>query len=122
MLHRMLCIIILALLVVPAAQAHRMTEQYIPIGQSPGISGKYSTIGVIEDYDPVTHAVRVRSDAGMVTYSMNEQTSIYIDRNASKRTNLKGSYSDCTPGRRVEIMHRFDQEGVALWVKVAGNE
>jgi hypothetical protein len=111
--------LLIIFLVVPTTLAHRMTEQYIPIGQSPGVSGKYSTIGVIQNYNPVTHAIMIKSDSGMVTYMMDEHTRIYVDRNQSKRTNLKGSYKDCTPGRRVEVMHRFDKEGIALWVKVA---
>lgn len=118
---RILILLTSALLILPAASAHRMTEQYIPIGQSPGVSGKYSTIGVIQDYNHETHAIVIKSEQGTMTYSMDERTSIYVDRNQSKRTNLKGSLSDCQPGRRVEIMHRFDEEGVALWVKVADN-
>lgn len=118
---RAILILVCAVIVVPAATAHRMTEQYIPIGMSPGVSGKYSTIGVIEDYDAASRAVVVKSNKGMVTYTMDKRTRIYIDRNQSKRTNLEGSYADCRPGRRVEIMHRFDDESVALWVKVANN-
>jgi hypothetical protein len=39
--------LLLALLVLPPAYAQKATEQFIPIGQSPGISGVETRIGEI---------------------------------------------------------------------------
>ena len=35
-----------------APSAQKMTEQYIPIGQSPGLSGKYTVIGKLQSVNP----------------------------------------------------------------------
>lgn len=108
------------------AQAHIGTERYIPIGMSPGISGEHSYIGEIEE-DPESatagagsYSMRVdRADGGDVTVYMNEYTRIYIDRSKAGKTNLRGDYSDCRPGRRVEVKFRDnDPSKPAEWIKV----
>jgi len=121
MSYRYSLLIACCILLAPITSAHRMTEQYIPIGMSPGVSGKYSTRGVIQQMNHDARTITVRSDVGMVTYSLDDQTRIYIDRNKTKETNLMGSYADCVPGRRIEIMYRFDNEDMAQWIKVEGD-
>ena len=32
----------------PSAHGQRATEMYVPVGQSPGVSGKYTVVGKIE--------------------------------------------------------------------------
>ena len=41
------------------AHGHRATEQYIPIGQSPGLSKKYTTIGLIASVDTRRRSVTI---------------------------------------------------------------
>lgn len=120
-------LVLCALLGAAVAQAHIGTERYIPIGQSPGISGKYSYIGEI-GAGPETmaaapgalHAMTVdRERGGDATVYMNEYTRIYIDRSKAGKTNLRGDYSDCRPGRRVEVKFRDnDPSQPAEWIKV----
>lgn len=94
------------------------TERYIPIGQSPGISGKYSYIGEIVSVDAAAHTIVVSSDRGRKTIIVTPETKIWLDRSTLKQTNTIGSYDDCEAGRRVEVMHIRDDDGVAAWIKI----
>lgn len=105
-----------------AAVGQFMTERFVPIGQSPGISGKYSTIGTITEVDTGARTVTVSGEGGERTYEVTDETHIWLDRSDWKLTNLDGSYRDCAVGQRVEIMHRRDDQSVADWIKVETRE
>ncbi len=94
------------------------TEQFIPIGYSPGISDKYSFIGKIVDVDQETHTIVVDSNRGERTIKVTPMTRIWLDRSKRKRTNTVGIYSDCEVGRKVEVMYDHDNESVADWIKI----
>ena len=94
------------------------TEQFIPIGNSPGVSDKYSYIGSIVAVDREAHTIVVESNRGMRTIRITPKTQIWLDRSKIKRTNLVGGYSDCEVGRAVEVMHVHDDENVADWIKI----
>ena len=93
-------------------------EQFIPIGYSPGVSDKYTFIGKIVDVDQETHTIVVDSNRGERIIKVTPMTRIWLDRSKRKRTNTVGSYSDCKEGRKVEVMHDLDNEGVADWIKI----
>lgn len=97
--------------------AQQTTERYIPIGQSPGVSGKYSYIGEIVAMDGDT--ITVAEAAERHTIKLTEQTDIWIDRNKSLQRNLVGTRSDCRVGRLVEVMHTAEDDNTAKWVKIA---
>jgi hypothetical protein len=112
-------------LVCPApAAAQQATEIYIPIGQSPGVSGKISVIGTIESYDHAARTLTVRLEgeaARTETARLTEQTRIWLDRTELRSSNRLGERTDCEPGRRIEV--KFEQrEGArtseAEWVKI----
>ena len=94
------------------------TEQFIPIGYSPGISYKYSIIGKIVDVDQEAHTIVVDSNRGERMIRVMPTTRIWLDRSKQERTNTVGSYSDCVVGRKVEVMHDHDNESVADWIKI----
>ena len=94
------------------------TERYIPIGQSPGVSGDLSYIGEIVAVDPATHTVMVRDDSGTRSIRVTETTRIWLDRSARKRENTTGTYEDCEVGRKVEVMHLLDDARTAVWIKI----
>ncbi len=104
------------------ANAQMITERFIPIGESPGVSGKLSTIGVISAVDDLARTVTVDGEGGARTYKVDDYTYIWLDRSDWKLTNIKGSYRDCAIGQRVEIMHRRDDAGAAYWIKVESRE
>ncbi len=113
--------VLLALLCwAPSARAQMMTEQYIPIGKSPGISGKYSYIGQIEAVDVNNRTVTVRGPEGARTIKVTDKTWIWLDRSQQRRPNSYGKMSDLQPGRRVEVKYvDYETKDTAHWIKVA---
>ena len=121
MLKRIIALVVPALLLAGGASAQERTERFIPIGESPGISGVYSTIGTILTADADDRTVTVQSGAERWTIRVTEDTDIWIDRSAMRQTNLVGDWSDLEVGRTVEIKCvDFETKEVADWVKVAG--
>ena len=104
-----------------AAHAHgqRATEQFIPIGQSPGASGKYTVIGVIADVKPQGPTLTVRDSAVTLTVRLTPKTRIYLDRSKLKLPNLSGKIADLQRGRRAEVKFLNHQRRDSVdWVKV----
>jgi hypothetical protein len=102
------------------AAAQRTTEQYIPIGQSPGISGVRSYVGAITAVDPQRRTFTVQDTTGPRTIKVVEGTRIWRDRSAERLSNEAGDLSDLRVGRRVEVKYVDDQaRDTADWIKVA---
>jgi hypothetical protein len=99
--------------------AQKETERFIPIGQSPGVSQKQTSIGEIAEVDAAGRTVTVAERAGRRTVKITEKTRIWLDRTKLKQANLSGSFADLQKGRRVEVKYE-DPDGrqVADWVKV----
>ena len=101
------------------AHGQKETEQYIPIGQSPGLSQKHTSIGEIAEVDPQAKTVTIADPAGRRTVKVTEKTRIWLDRTKLKLSNLTGSFADLQKGRRVEVKYDDPQRReVAEWVKV----
>lgn len=118
-LHRM--IVVLATVHAfgaPVANAQQTTERYIPIGQSPGVSGAYSYIGRVIAIDPGRQTLSVDDHRGVHLIKVAATTSIWIDRSKSNRQNLVASYGDCKVGARVEVMYEPGDETTARWIKI----
>jgi hypothetical protein len=109
-----------ALAAAAPALAHRATERYIPIGASPGVSGKVTFLGTVESMDRSAYSVRVTGAERAIVMTYDEKTRFWLDRSKIRKTNLDGSIDDCRAGRRVEIRFVNDdrEAGVAAWVKV----
>ena len=110
---------IAALCAVPHAHAQKMTEQFIPIGQSPGLSQKYTSIGEIIQVNPQARTITIADPAGPRTVKVSAKTHIWLDRSKLKQTNLVGGFADLQKGRRVEVKYEdAERREVAEWVKV----
>lgn len=96
----------------------KTTEQFIPIGYSPGISNKYSYIGPIVAVDSSEHAITVEDARGARTVKVTAATRIWLDRSKKTQTNIVGGFSDCQVGRLVEVMYLHDDKTVADWIKI----
>ncbi len=102
-----------------AADAQQSTERFIPVGQSPGVSGVYSYIGEVEAVNAENRTVTVRGPEGSRTIGVPEGCSVWLDRSAAKLQNLDGSFGDITVGRRIEVMYTdYQTKDTAAWVKV----
>lgn len=109
--------LVTALLWAPAAlEGQMMTEQFIPIGESPGLSGNYSDIGRIEAVDPAARRITLAGRSIAVT----PRTRIWLDRSALEQTNVRGRFADLRTGRRAEVKYEDETRRVsAEWIKVA---
>lgn len=101
------------------AYGQEATEMYIPIGQSPGLSGKGSLIGTLESADPKKKSVTVSGPSGARTIAITGRTPIWLDRSLQKQPNRSGVFADLQQGRKVEIkLRKGDPKPVAEWIKV----
>jgi hypothetical protein len=104
---------------IPYALGQKATEQYIPIGQSPGVSYKhYASVGEIAEVDPQQQTITIADPAGPRTVRIAAETRIWLDRTKLKATNLTGRFADLQKGRRVEVKYADPGRQVAEWVKV----
>ena len=102
----------------PVTFAQQSTEQFIPIGMSPGISDKYSYIGSIISVDEATNTFTMQSNRGRKTITVSPSTRFWLDKSKIKQTNLKASFDDCQVGSMVEVMHDRSNDDVADWIKI----
>jgi hypothetical protein len=101
------------------AIAQEATEQFIPIGESPGISGEESYLGECVGYDAEDRLLRMHGNTGTRSIRITENTRIWLDRSRIEESNLVGDSGDLVPGRRIEVRYADpDNKEVADWVKV----
>ena len=103
---------------VPAA-AHKATERFIPIGQSPGVSRVQTEIGKIEGVDPRRQSVTISTSSGILVIGIRHDSKIWVDRSKSKQTSLVGSFADLKSGSTIEVKFADPaRKQFADWVKV----
>lgn len=107
-----------------AAMGQRSTEQFIPIGQSPGLSGIVTYTGEIAEIDPSGQTITVRGPAGSetVTVTVSRRTRIWLDRSSIGLPSLPGKFADLGSGSVVEIHFQSAvRRQTADWIKVASD-
>jgi hypothetical protein len=104
--------------VVGAAGAHPATEQFIPIGKSPGDGTVQGRAGAaVQPQAGGTEVVPVQTATAEQNIVVGPRTRVYIDRSAQGQPNTVGTLADVQPGRVIEA--RIDPETrYANWVKV----
>jgi hypothetical protein len=105
-----------------AAAAHPATEQFIPIGQSPGPGVVAGTAGAVAEPseaggEPIV-SVEAASGGELGAYAVTPQTRIYIDRSAQGLPSLVGTIEDVQPGRVIEVRIADPETRAAEWIKV----
>ena len=111
--------IILLVGVVTLAFAQKETELYIPIGKSPGVSGKYSVMGRIEQVNYQNQTLTMSDDSHSYDVKVSERTRFFLDRSKLKQPNVYGTLADCKKGMLVEVRFENDERGrPAQWIKV----
>lgn len=101
------------------AHSQQMTEMFIPVGQSPGVSNKASLMGTIDSIDDKKRTVTVAAPSGARTVELTNRTKIWLDRSLLKATNQTGTFADLRKGRKVEVkLEQGERKQVAEWVKV----
>lgn len=101
-----------------SAHAEKATEQLIPLGKSPGVSGISSYIGEITAVNAKKRTITITGDKGLRSVTITERTKIWIDRSKFKAANVVGGIDDCRKGRQVEVKTEAGQQLLAEWIKV----
>ena len=104
----------------PDAHGQKATEMFIPVGQSPGLSGRYTVIGRVETVNAKDRTVTIIGSSGTRTASMTSRTQIWLDRSKLRLSNQKGTLADLRKGLTVEVKYANGEKekGVAEWIKV----
>ncbi len=107
------------LLSAPGAQSQKSTEQFIPIGQSPGLSTVLTDIAAIAEVDADARTITL-SVAGGRRVKVTEGTTIWLDRSKIRQSNVVGGFEDLRVGLQVEVNYEDSQRReMAEWIKVA---
>ena len=111
----------IGILLTVSIYAQKSTEIFVPIGESPGLSGKYSVVGEIRSFDCANRIVTIRNDDGEHSARVTDTTIIWMDGTEIKKTNREGSVTDCRAGRLCEVKYVYDganRTGDAEWIKI----
>jgi hypothetical protein len=101
------------------AHGQRATERFIPLGRSPGVSGRLTTIGTLVAVDPERRRIRVAGPGGPVDVTLQDSMQIWIDRHELGLPTLTGSLQDLREGITLEVKYADpDTRQVAEWVKL----
>ncbi len=106
------------LLALPVAYAQKAAEQFIPLGQSPGLSGTQTFIGRIDVVDGFGGVTLSNETAASGPVRIVPTTRIWLDRSRLRLGNVSGSVADLLPGRRAEIKFADANRREAEWIKV----
>lgn len=119
---RVVLISLFALASATPALAQRVTEQFIPIGQSPGaltMVGEIMATPAPANADGQTSIAMTSSVApNGVAYGIGPDTRIYIDRSEQGQPSTLGKIADIQPGRTVEVAIAEPSDRTAEWIKV----
>jgi len=89
-------------------------EQYIPIGQSPGVSGRLSREGVVRSVRETKGVLMIQLDTRGLRHPLivdKRRTAVYLDWTRCQRSNQRGTWRDILAGTYVEVYS-------VKWVKV----
>jgi len=112
-------LIIVLLATITYVYAEKATELYIPIGQSPGLSGKYLATGRIEQVNSRNQTITMLDASRTYTIKVTERTMYFLDRSKMQQSNLYGTWADCKKGMLVEVRFENDERGQpAEWIKL----
>jgi hypothetical protein len=121
MIARLTLLVGLAAATVAApAAAQRTTEQFIPLGKSPGVSGIMAYMGTITEVNPAAKTVTISGPRGVTTMLVTGNTRIWLDRATQRRSTTTGKLTDLKVGWTAEMKYlEPDKKKGAEWIKVA---
>jgi hypothetical protein len=114
-----ICVIAILLATQVAGFAQKTTELYIPIGQSPGLSGKHTLFGKIIQINAQDHTITMAEASATFSVSLLPSTRIYLDKSKAGLPNSQGALTDCRVGDSIEVKFVDNvRSNPAEWIKV----
>lgn len=113
--------LLIILTTVTVALAQKSTEMFIPIGQSPGLSGAHTLYGEVESINVQEGSCVIKTPDGKEeTIITDGDPDVWLDYSSQKQKNTYGSLSDIKLGMTVECKFIDNQKRDSLdWIKVA---
>lgn len=103
----------------PGIEAQVTTERYIPVGQSPGMSGVYTVVGEVVSYDEQSRSLMLTSEGETLMVGLTPATRVWLDRSSLREATANGTGADLVPGRTVEVKYQNEEvRESADWIKV----
>lgn len=100
--------------------AQKSTELYIPIGKSPGLSGKYTVLGEVENINLQDSTLTIMVEGTSQIIAIKGQPKFMLDYSGAKLPNKIGSLADIKKGVIVEVKYRHNKPGDSIeWIKCA---
>lgn len=103
------------------AHGQKAAERFIPIGQSPGLSGTVTVIGNVETIDGQGRVITIAGPTETWTAEITDRTKIWLDRSKLRLPTKTGTFNDLEQGRTVEVKYHDEAErgrGRAEWIKI----
>ncbi|MBT8433081.1 MAG: hypothetical protein KJN95_00380 [Gammaproteobacteria bacterium] len=100
------------------SQAQQTTEKFIPIGMSPGVSGKSSYMGSITAVNSAAKSFSMQADGDSKSIGVKSTTRIWLDRSKSKKPNQVGGFGALKAGKKVEVLMNSTEPATAAWIKI----
>jgi len=110
---------IFSLCIVQSIYAQKSTEMFIPLGQSPGLSGEYTRLGKVNAVNILNKTLTMSDSAGSYTFKITDSTQLWLDQSRLNLKNKTASIQDIRKGMRVEIKYMKNKKrGDVEWVKI----
>ncbi len=101
------------------ATAQQATERFIPLGQSPGLSGRSTVIGTISTFANGMLEFSVSAGTAPQRVRVTPATRIWLDRSIASQPTLAGAPAELRAGRRVEVkLTDAATPAAADWIKI----
>lgn len=99
--------------------AQYATEIFIPLGQSPGLSGSLTTMGRVSAVNIQNKSISVSDSDDTHDLKISNNTKIWLDQSKLKLNNKKASIRDIREGMRAEVKYIKNEKGGAVeWIKI----
>lgn len=99
--------------------AQKSTEMFIPVGQSPGLSGKYTVLGTVENFNAQDSILTLSTDAGNKVIKIKGQPKIWLDFSKLKSPNKNGTLNHVQIGLLVELKYTANKiDSTTDWIKI----
>lgn len=121
---RSLALLLLGLLLwsgSPSAHGQKAVERFIPLGQSPGLSGTVTVIGHVETINAPSRVIAIAGPTEAWSAEITDRTKIWLDRSKLRLPTKAGTFNDLRQGLTVEVKYQDDAQrgkGQAEWIKV----
>lgn len=104
---------------IQSVSAQKATEIYIPVGQSPGLSGEYTTLGKVNTVNIQKQTISMSDAERSYELKITDSTQIWLDRSRLKLSNQMGSMKDIKEGMLAEVKYQKNERGGAVeWIKL----